>query len=255
MALINTAKPTTTLSNASRISNAETWASISSTWTSELRSWSEVSSLLENAAKSLEYNYIASSVTFSNSTLTGAATSLTLADDVYSGAITLPFTFEYYGRDTTIVYVGSNGVVAFEQYYPSQFAYFNEPIETNTHYRSVIYGFGTDLLPSLGGTIKYQSFGSAPNRVFVVEYLNIQTYYNRTPVSTQIKLFETTNNIEIHTLSGTTDLNLGIQGICDWTNSNTQVFSQARNAADFTLTNDGVRFSTLPTFTNLTKPS
>lgn len=255
MPLVNTSKPTTTLANSARIGSAETWASITSRWTSELRSWTEVSSLFSNNSRSLEYDYVASSIAFSNSTLTGAAVSLTLADDVYSSAITLSFPFRFYGRNTPTVYVGSNGVLSFDQYNPSQLAYFNEPIETNTHYRSVIYGFGTDLLPSLGGTIKYETLGSAPNRVFVVQYLNIQGFYDSLPVSTQIKLFETSNNIEIHTLSGTTDSNFGIQGICDWTNSNTKVLSQARNATTFTLTNDGVRFSTLPTFTNITKPA
>lgn len=242
------------MTNAAKASIGETWGSITTTWGTELRSWKEISALISNSSRSLTSAYTASSIAFSNSTLTGAATSLTLADDVYSDVIMLPFTFRFYERDVNMVYVGSNGILSFDKYNPEQFAFFYIPIEDNTYYRALIYGFGTDLLPSRGGTIKYETLGSAPSRIFVVEYLNIQGYYLHNTVSTQIKLFETSNNIEVHTLSGITDWRGGIQGICDWHNRNTVVLSQDRNAKEFELTNDGVRFSTSPTITNLDKP-
>lgn len=49
--ITNTPKPTTTFSNASKVSGAETWATIMTTWASEVRSWLDCVSLFENATK------------------------------------------------------------------------------------------------------------------------------------------------------------------------------------------------------------
>lgn len=51
MALTNTTKPSTTLTNSSRVSFAETWATIASTWASETRTWAAVISLFTNTSK------------------------------------------------------------------------------------------------------------------------------------------------------------------------------------------------------------
>lgn len=49
--MINTAKPSTSLTNTSRVSFAETWATITTTWVSETRTWLETISLMDNTAK------------------------------------------------------------------------------------------------------------------------------------------------------------------------------------------------------------
>lgn len=51
MALTNTAKPTTSLTNASKVSFGETWATITTTWASEIRTWLDTISLIDNTAK------------------------------------------------------------------------------------------------------------------------------------------------------------------------------------------------------------
>lgn len=48
MALTNTSKPTTSLTNATKVSIGETWGSITTTWASETRTWLAVSQLITN---------------------------------------------------------------------------------------------------------------------------------------------------------------------------------------------------------------
>lgn len=51
MAIINTSKPTTSLSNTVKVSFGETWADILTTWASETRTWAESGSLFGNLAR------------------------------------------------------------------------------------------------------------------------------------------------------------------------------------------------------------
>lgn len=51
MAITNISKPTTTLTNASKVSGSETWASITTTWASETRTWADTYSLMTNSTK------------------------------------------------------------------------------------------------------------------------------------------------------------------------------------------------------------
>ena len=43
--ITNISKPTTSLSNSSKILGSDTWATITKTWTNETRSWSVVSKI------------------------------------------------------------------------------------------------------------------------------------------------------------------------------------------------------------------
>ena len=49
--MINTTKPSTSLTNASKVSFGETWATIPSTWLSETRTWLATGSLFTNSSK------------------------------------------------------------------------------------------------------------------------------------------------------------------------------------------------------------
>jgi hypothetical protein len=48
MAIVNQSKPTTSLTNTSRISIGETWSSIPTTWATETRTWAMLVSLITN---------------------------------------------------------------------------------------------------------------------------------------------------------------------------------------------------------------
>lgn len=49
--MINTDKPTTTLSNQAKPNFAELWSTILTTWASETRTWMDTSSLFDNVSK------------------------------------------------------------------------------------------------------------------------------------------------------------------------------------------------------------
>lgn len=51
MALTNVSKPTTTLTNTTKVSFAELWSTITSTWTNETRTWDATGSLFINPSK------------------------------------------------------------------------------------------------------------------------------------------------------------------------------------------------------------
>ena len=51
MAITNISKPTTSLTNTSKVSFAELWSTITTTWVSESRSWLDTGSLIDNSSK------------------------------------------------------------------------------------------------------------------------------------------------------------------------------------------------------------
>ena len=51
MAITNTAKPTTSITNTTKVSFAELWSTITTTWASETRTWADTASLFDNVAR------------------------------------------------------------------------------------------------------------------------------------------------------------------------------------------------------------
>ncbi len=132
--------------------------------------------------------------TYSFADMTGHMT-VVLGDNQLSGAVPIGFPFTFYGNAYTQVYIDSNGIIRFADTFG-----IGDPevsIPTLAVPNLSIYGWWADLDPSLGGSINYLTTGSAPNQIFVVEY-NVLHYGGADPVVFQIKLFETTNVIEVH---------------------------------------------------------
>lgn len=51
MAITNTSKPTTSLTNTTKVSFAELWSTITTTYATETRTWLDTGSLVDNTAK------------------------------------------------------------------------------------------------------------------------------------------------------------------------------------------------------------
>jgi hypothetical protein len=121
-------------------------------------------------------------------------------DDAGWANVPLGFTFNYFGVDFSAVNVGTNGVINFgswsafnsSQYsFPGGFPSASNPVNT-------IAVLGTDLYMVTTGSMRYWTEGSAPNRVFVLEYNACPGWTADGLHTAQVHLFETIGLVEIH---------------------------------------------------------
>jgi hypothetical protein len=111
--------------------------------------------------------------------------------------VTLPFTFDFYGSPQTTVTLVSNGKLAF----PGTTTYSNTcTIESNT-----IAVYWDDLYPPSGGAVKYQTFGTAPNRHVTFQW-HVPHISGGTQYDIRAVLYETTNDIDVCYVDTTTGL-------------------------------------------------
>ena len=130
--------------------------------------------------------------------LTAGATDLTLRDDQLSELLPIGFSFDFFGVTYTDFYISSNGFITFLD--EGRHGCCSGGFLPGSSAPSGLIAFAwVDLRPNLGGTIKYETMGVAPNRTLVVEFDEVP-YSGRTlqPFTGQIKLFEGSNRIEIH---------------------------------------------------------
>lgn len=140
-------------------------------------------------------------------TLTGAATTLSITgDDQLLTGVTLPFAFNYFGTPYGTVGVASDGWLSFT----ATFSDYTPDAPTGTTGantatpNALIAYYWADVRRPSGatGTYKTETFGTAPNRVWVMEASNLNTNGTTatSDVTCQVQLFETTNVAEIHCL-------------------------------------------------------
>jgi|GEM_PF-5493088 len=127
--------------------------------------------------------------------LTGG-TSLT-----YSGQDTsfrdrpIGFTFLYNGTNYTKFGIHDNGFIVLGSGIP---VLTNNPISQANASNNVISGFGFGLYKQTGVyQLSYNTTGTAPNRILTVQWKNYKTLVNNTAINFQIKLYETSNKIEV----------------------------------------------------------
>lgn len=165
------------------------------------------------------FAYTAAAATYSFENFSGTA--LPTTDDVlFDVAVNFGFTLCFDGLPYTGGYVASNAAFVFDavQCFPNiqtttianggvSTGYTipsPAPVNGTSIPRNAILAPWHDINPGLGtGLMQYTTLGTAPNRRFIVSYENIPMYSCGTSstsiyFSTQIKLFETTNDIEIH---------------------------------------------------------
>ncbi|QDG49596.1 hypothetical protein FIV42_02225 [Persicimonas caeni] len=133
-------------------------------------------------------------------------TSVSLSDDAISSSISIGFGFEFYGTTYTSLRVGSNGFVTFDGSSTNSGCCSGDSLPDSGDPNNLIALWWEDLDPPEGGSIRYQTVGSAPSRTFVLEFLDIQHFSNTTAtVSLQLHLHETSNLIEIHFMDAQAD--------------------------------------------------
>jgi filamentous hemagglutinin family protein len=159
--------------------------------------------------------YNLSTPTFNFQDISATGTFISLLDDEVSGAIPLGFSFSFFGTDYTNVYVSSNGFITV---LPAQSdgCCSGQPLPTlptaGFPPAGVIAAWWEDFnLPQ--GNIRYQTLGTPGSRTFITQYTNVPHYLGGPQVTWQIKLFEGSNNIEVHYPNAATDGGIHSAGI------------------------------------------
>ncbi|MDX6184407.1 T9SS sorting signal type C domain-containing protein [Flavobacterium sp. Fl-77] len=130
-------------------------------------------------------------------------------DDAISGAVTLPFSFGFGGADYSQVKVSSNGWLTFG----------SSSVTGTQDYENVVANASTSkpILMPLWDDLRnvtrphYEVTGTAPNRVFKVEWYQQRWNFQSNPdvISFQIWLYETTNVIEYRYTGGANAITSG----------------------------------------------
>jgi hypothetical protein len=120
-------------------------------------------------------------------------TPLNLADDGEAN-VTLPFAFNFYGVASTAIRVGNNGGVIFNAT-TGDLAVTNADLSLSGTATNLIVPFWDDI-DSDTGNVYYATFGTAPHRIFVVEWYNRPHYSNVGNATFELILYEGTNNIK-----------------------------------------------------------
>ena len=132
-------------------------------------------------------------------------TSVNLSDDQWSPAVPIGFNFDFYGNTHTQLVIGSNGVISFDLanangYCPWALGGVGALPSAgfNAAHNSIMAPY-QDINPNLGGTISYETLGTAPNRIFVVLYSDTYFFQCNTICNyIAVVLYEGSNNVETH---------------------------------------------------------
>lgn len=184
-------------------------------------------------------------------------TTISLSDDQWSGAVNMGFNFSFYGNTYNQCVIGSNAIITFDL------------TEANGYCSWALGGIGAlpnptfddalnsvmpayqDINPnaftSPNGAIQYETIGTAPNRMFVVLYKDIN-FFSCTSVCNYIAtiFYETTNQIEVHIgekpLCVSWNNGLAIQGIQN-SNGTLASITPGRNNTQWAANQDGRRWT------------
>lgn len=190
-------------------------------------------------------------------------TTITLTDDWWSNSIPIPFSFSFYGSSYNNLIIGSNGIVSFDVAQAGTNCAWSLggvgtlPNATFTDALNSIMIAYQDINPALGGTVQYETIGTAPNRKFVVLYQDMPYFSgNCAGLCNYMScvLNETTNLIEIHVGNKPNCANwnsgLGICGIQNSTGTDAVTVAGANNAV-YVMNQQSYHFTpTSPTNTN-----
>jgi hypothetical protein len=145
-----------------------------------------------------------SGVSYTSIASTGASATWvnTSGDDNTTNDITLPFNFVFKGAIYNKVNACTNGWIAFGGGVTA--TTLSSILTTTTFSNSLIAPFGEDLVvtgnssTNLPNSFKYETQGTAPNRVFIAEWIGMERFLYAGPnLNFQVRLYETSYNVEI----------------------------------------------------------
>ena len=175
---------------------------------------------------------------------TGSSSIVALPDDALSGALNIGFPFNFYCNTYTQFYISSNGFITFSVN-SGNGCCAGQLIPNAGAPNNLISAAWTDLDPGVGGSITYATIGSSPTRSLLVKYNNVPIYGSSVTVTTEIRLFETTNIIEIHT-STITALSVRTMGIENALGTSAYAVAGRNANAAWSAFNEMQRFTPMP---------
>lgn len=194
-------------------------------------------------------NYFVTQIPYQ--TFTGQLPVQFTSDDINSGLITLPFTFDFYGTTYSQIVVSTNGYIDFRTSManaPSPWSFSTSIPDTNFPVKNSILGCYHDMNNADGqGTITYGLYGTAPYRKFVIVYHNNSHFSCNASAksSFQMILHETSNNIEVQLVDKQVCVgwNAGraVTGLIDLTGG-MAIAAPGRNTGSWTAYHEGWRF-------------
>ena len=184
--------------------------------------------------------------------ITGSGTAVLLGDDQLSATLPIGFNFNFFCQNKSQFKISSNGFITFDVASTNSGCCTGQLLPDAFSPNDVISAAWEDLDPNLGsaGTIDYYTSGTAPNRILIVNFNDV-SHFNAPPtidpLKFQIRLYETTNVIEIHTtyMNGNPagfwgGHTMGIEN-ADGTLGYAPVGRNSNNT--WTAINDGIRFA------------
>lgn len=188
--------------------------------------------------------------TVSREDISSTGTVVTLDDDEVSAALPIGFSFGFYGNLYNDFYISSNGFITFNANEDDGCCNGQNIPDSNEPNNLIAFDWN-DIDPEEGGTIRYETIGVAPNRILIMDWDNVTHIDNSNNVTTsQVKLFEGSNRIEIHTTNIPLTDDSKTQGI-ENSDGTAAIVVPGRNAANWGATDDFVAFiPTVNTFDN-----
>ncbi|OGO53390.1 MAG: hypothetical protein A2Z32_03545, partial [Chloroflexi bacterium RBG_16_69_14] len=123
-----------------------------------------------------------------------APTESALFGDEFAGRLRLPFDFTFYGATYNQVFISDNGYLNFlaaDQFNPQPVSIPNEGSPN-----AAIYALWRNLRLGAPSAIEYGTFGSSPNRTFVIEYSDVQAGTTAT-LDFEIVLYEQGETLDL----------------------------------------------------------
>lgn len=123
-------------------------------------------------------------------------------DDATSSAITMPFTFNFFGTAVTQVYVNTNGYILLNNSTGTSASPGATIPNASTPNNIIALGWHdmvVDPASNPGAYIRYFTNGTTPNRIMVIDYYNVRTYgvSSGANITGQIRLYESDGHIEV----------------------------------------------------------
>ncbi len=187
--------------------------------------------------------------TFAPIDISATAAVVALSDDSVSADLPVGFNFNFYGNVYTTFRISSNGFLGFGGL-TANGCCTGQNIPNASAPNNLIAFAWEDLDPGNGGqpainVVRYETVGTAPNQILVVEFFNVDHWTSGNLVTTHIQMYEGSNLIEIHTTAMPSDGGSHTQGV-ENIDGTMAVAVPGRNSVSWSAFNDYVAF--IPTF-------